>query len=74
MLKSLFTAIGGGIKDLQVAVTDSAEYIYEEVTSIPEALSDGYDKGLITAKDEPLEANAVTPAPETERPRFPANA
>lgn len=78
MLKSLFTVIGGGIKDIQIAVTDTAEYIIDEVTSIPEALSNGYEKGLITADEEPIEANAVTPAPEEttktseEKPRFPA--
>lgn len=77
MLKKLFTAIGGGIKDIQVAVVDTAEYIVDEVSSIPNALSDGYSKGLITAEEEteePLESDGVTSAPTQEiRKTFPAN-
>lgn len=77
MLKQLFTAIGGGIKDIQVAVIDTAEYVYDEVSSIPDALSDGYNKGLITAEEEteePLESDGVTSVPATEfKKTFPAN-
>jgi len=64
MLKSLFTAIGGGIKDIQVAVVNTAEYVVDEISSIPDALSDGYDTGILSADEEPIEANAVTPVPD----------
>lgn len=69
MLGFMFNKVGGLVKDLQVAVTDTVEYVYDEVSSIPSEIMKGYDSGLISGTtEEPLEADAVTPAKDITQP------
>ena len=79
MLGFMFNKIGGLVKDLQVAVTETAEYVYDEAVSIPEAFAAGYSSGLITSDtvetstpvvDEPIVPPVVRPTPEEAIRRF----
>lgn len=47
----LAAGLGGLVKDVVVGVGDTAEWIIDEVSSIPEAFSVGYSHGLITGSD-----------------------
>lgn len=66
MLSSILRAAGALYKDLEVAVNTAYDYVIEECEDAPKALAEGYESGLITAEDEPIEADAVTPATVTK--------
>lgn len=69
MLSFISRTIGGLTRDLEEAITSTANYIIDEVASVPSNLMEGYDKGLISGTDsEPTEADAVTPAPKNHVP------
>lgn len=42
---------GGLIKDTVVGITDAATWLVDEVSSIPDAFTAGYDHGLITGPE-----------------------
>ena len=42
---------GGLIKDTVVGVSNVAEWVVDEVSSIPDAFSSGYEHGLITGPE-----------------------
>ena len=73
MLGFMFNKIGGLVKDIQVAVTETAGYVYDEVSSIPSELMKGYDSGLISATDAAEDATTeehiptVTPSGSTPK-------
>jgi len=51
MLSWIAATVGGITKDITVAAGNTFDYIVEEVSSIPDAFSAGYDHGLITGPD-----------------------
>jgi len=51
MLSFIAATIGGIAKDISVAAGNTFDYIVEEVSSVPAALSAGYDHGLLTGPD-----------------------
>ena len=65
MLGFMFNKIGGLVKDIQVAVTETAGYVYDEVSSIPNELMRGYDSGLISGTDATEEATPEEDSPTT---------
>lgn len=52
---------GGLIKDTVVGISDSFDWIVEEVSSIPDAFSAGYEHGIMSAPDEDLDHHADIP-------------
>ncbi len=67
MLGFLSNKIGGLVRDLEVAVTETVTYAYEEFTSIPDELAKGYESGLISGDSAESEADGVTPSPKPEK-------
>lgn len=53
MLGWIAATTGGLIKDTQVALGNAWDVITDEVSSIPDAFSTGYDHGLFTGEDLP---------------------
>jgi hypothetical protein len=51
MLSWIAATTGGIIKDITVAAESAFKTVVEEVSSIPEAFSAGYDHGLFTGPD-----------------------
>jgi hypothetical protein len=51
MLSFIAATVGGIAKDISVAAANTYDYIIEEVSSVPDALSAGYDHGLFTGPD-----------------------
>ena len=51
MLGWIAATAGGLIKDTQVALSNAYDIITDEITSIPDAFSTGYDHGLFTGED-----------------------
>ena len=43
---------GGVIKDVQVGISNTYDYLADEVASIPDAFSAGYTHGIMSAPDE----------------------
>lgn len=54
MLGFIAATLGGLVKDIQVGLEHTYEYVVEEVSSIPEAFSTGYDHGIVTSP-EPIQ-------------------
>lgn len=52
MLGVIAAAVGGLVKDVVVGVENAYDYVVEEVSSIPEAFSTGYEHGIMSAPDE----------------------
>lgn len=55
MLGWIAATTGGLIKDTQVALSNAWDVLSDEVSSIPDAFSTGYDHGLFTGEDLPVE-------------------
>lgn len=53
MLGWIAATTGGLIKDTQVALGNAWDVITDEISSIPDAFSTGYDHGLFTGEDLP---------------------
>ena len=51
MLGWIAATAGGLIKDTQVALSNTWDVLSDEVSSIPDAFSTGYDHGLFTGED-----------------------
>jgi hypothetical protein len=51
MLSWIAATTGGIIKDITVAAESAFNTVVEEVSSVPEAFSMGYDHGLFTGPD-----------------------
>lgn len=69
MLGFMFEKTAGLLKDTYNAVETTAQFIIDDISSIPGSIAKGWDSGLMTTNTvEPTEADAVTPAktPEPE--------
>ena len=62
MLGSIAAFTGGLVKDTVVGVSNLASWVVDEVSSIPDSFSAGYEHGLITGDD----LSATMSGPETE--------
>jgi len=51
MLSWIAATVGGIAKDISVAASNTFDYIVEEVSLVPDALSAGYEHGLFTGSD-----------------------
>ena len=58
---------GGIIKDTVVGISDAATWLVDEVSSIPEAFTAGYDHGIMTAPDEDLDHHVDVEEPLAEK-------
>ncbi len=67
MITTVMTAIGGLVKDIQTTAVATATTIYDELSSIPESFSKGYEKGLLTSEEEVKEESAIKENVLTER-------
>jgi hypothetical protein len=56
MLAKLFEITTGLVKDTYNVTANAAERTYDEVISIPDAISKGWDEGCLTSDDEHAEA------------------
>lgn len=54
----------GVVRETYNGLEATAEYAYEEVTGIPEAIAKGWNEGLLDRTEEPIESDAVTPKPD----------
>jgi hypothetical protein len=52
MLAKLFEITTGLVKDTYNVTADAVEATYDEVTSIPDAISKGWNEGCLTSDDE----------------------
>lgn len=52
MLGHIAAFTGGLVKDIVVGVENAYDYVVEEVSSIPDAFSTGYEHGIMSAPDE----------------------
>ena len=52
MLGHIAAFTGGIVKDIQVGIGNAYDYVCEEVSSVPEAFSAGYDHGIMSAPSE----------------------
>jgi hypothetical protein len=52
LLDKMAAFTGGIIKDTVVGISDSFDWIVEEVSAIPDAFSAGYEHGIMSAPDE----------------------
>jgi len=53
MFAFIAATTGGLIKDIVVGVSNVGEWIVDEVSSIPDAFSAGYEHGIISSESEP---------------------
>lgn len=63
MLGKLFEFTAGAVKDIYNVTADTAEYIYDDITSIPDAISKGWDEGLVTHDSKPEQPTQDQPTP-----------
>lgn len=61
MLQFIFTAIGGIAKDVIVVAEKLITTTVDEVFSIPDAISTGFDHGLFTGSDQLDDPHTLTP-------------
>lgn len=55
MLQYIAATVGGLCKDTVVGINNVTTYIVDEISSIPDAFSTGYDHGLITGPEDALD-------------------